>query len=78
MDADIARPAGQSAANDPFPIDGFAHLECRVGTPHRIGQPRRSMLGPRIVGHRRRETIAGHSGALLDAIEREQAERGNL
>jgi len=31
-----------------------------------------------MVGHRRRETIAGHSGALLDAIEREQAERGNL
>lgn len=78
MDADIARLARQSAATTRF--RSTASRISSAGSEPRTGRGNSvdPCSGPRTVGPRRRETGAGDSGALFEAIEREQAERGNL
>ena len=72
VDADVATRAKTFASRDPFLIKGFSHLEWWVGNAYQTAFfeliERRGATG----------FGKGDFKALFEAIEREQARRGNL
>lgn len=68
MDADLRARAKAHAAQDPFPMLGFSHVDWWVGNAYQTAMFFRSILGFSIVGYRGPET--GHretSSYLLES-----------
>ena len=56
------------AAGDPFPLQGFSHLEWWVGNAYQTAMFLRTMLGFSVVGYRGPETgVAETSSYLLES-----------
>jgi 4-hydroxyphenylpyruvate dioxygenase len=68
MDSDIKARAKEFAAGDPFPLQGFSHLEWWVGNAYQTAMFLRTMLGFSVVGYRGPETgVAETSSYLLES-----------
>ena len=65
MDSDIKARAKEFAAGDPFPLQGFSHLEWWVGNAYQTAMFLRSMLGFSIVGYRGPETGVDETSSYL-------------
>jgi 4-hydroxyphenylpyruvate dioxygenase len=65
MDTDIRDRARELAARDPFPMEGFSHVEWWVGNAYQSAMFLRSMLGFAIVGYRGPETGVRETSSYL-------------
>ena len=65
MDADLEVRAKEFAAKDPFPLQGFSHLEWWVGNAYQTAMFFRNLLGFSIVGYRGPETGVAETSSYL-------------
>jgi 4-hydroxyphenylpyruvate dioxygenase len=65
VDTDIKARARELAARDPFPMEGFSHVEWWVGNAYQSAMFLRSMLGFAIVGYRGPETGERETSSYL-------------
>jgi len=65
MDADLKARAKAHAAQDPFPMKGFSHVEWWVGNAFQTAMFLRTMLGFSIVGYRGPETGVRETSSYL-------------
>jgi 4-hydroxyphenylpyruvate dioxygenase len=68
MDEDLRARAKEHAAKDPFPLQGFSHLEWWVGNAYQTAMYLRTMLGFSVAGYRGPETgVAETSSYLMES-----------
>lgn len=65
MDTDLEARAKEFAAKDPFPLQGFSHLEWWVGNAYQTAMFFRNLLGFSIVGYRGPETGVAETSSYL-------------
>jgi len=65
MDIDLAARAKEFAARDPFPMEGFSHVEWWVGNAYQAAMFLRTMLGFSVVGYRGPETGVQETSSYL-------------
>jgi len=69
VDAGIRQRAKQMAASDPFPIQGFSHLEWWVGNAYQMAHYLRALMGFQIIGYRGPETGVRDTASYLLASQ---------
>ncbi len=65
MDTDLRARAKEFASKDPFPLQGFSHLEWWVGNAYQSTMFLRNLLGFSIVGYRGPETGVAETSSYL-------------